>query len=52
MPKQYNQCWNSYRFIGGEPIFTAENMPEIIKNETTNYIFYEVSIQIFRKAIF
>jgi len=49
MPKQYNQGWNSYRFIGGEPNFKAVNMPEIIKNETTNYIFYEVSIQIFRK---
>ncbi len=46
LPKMYNQGLNSFRFIGGEPIFLSDNMPEENKRETTNFIFFESSIQV------
>ena len=48
MPKQYNQGWNSYRFVGGEPNFTGQNMPKILKRETNLYLYYECQIRVFR----
>ena len=49
LPKMYNQGYNSFRFIGGEPEFIGLNMPEILKNETNNYLFYECQVQVKRK---
>lgn len=49
MPKMYNQGYNSYRFVGGEPNFIGKNMPEILVRETANYLFYECQIQVVRK---
>ena len=48
LPKMYNQGYNSFRFIGGEPEFTGINMPEILRSETKNYLFYEAQILVLR----
>lgn len=48
LPKQYNQGYNSFRFIGGEPNFKGVDMPKILKRETNNYKFFECQIQIVR----
>lgn len=48
MPKMYNQGYNSYRFIGGEPDFIGQNMPEILRTETNNYKFFECQIKVYR----
>ena len=49
MPKMYNQGYNSFRFVGGEPEFTGKNMPEVLKRETNNYLFYECQIEVHNK---
>ena len=49
LPKMYNQGYNSFCFIGQEPEFKADKMPEILKNETNNYFFYECQIEVLRK---
>lgn len=49
LPKMYNQGYNSFRFIGGEPDFVGKNMPKILKSETKSYKFYECQIMVFRK---
>ena len=45
----YNQGYNSFRFVGGEPNFINDNLPAILKRDTTNYLFYECQIQVLRK---
>ena len=45
MPKMYNQGYNSFRFVGGEPEFTGKNMPEVLKRETNNYLFMSVKLK-------
>jgi hypothetical protein len=49
LPKMYNQGYNSFRFIGEEPTFKGDNMPQILKQETKNYLFYECQIIVVRK---
>ena len=48
LPKQYNQGYNSFRFVGGEPELISNNIPVELKMETANYIFYENQIQVLR----
>lgn len=49
LPKMYNQGWNSFRFIGGEPEFSGENIPTVLKSETETFVNYESEIEVFRK---
>ena len=51
LPKMYNQGLNSFRFIGGEPEFIGENMPEILKRENDSYLYYECQIKVFRNNL-
>ena len=51
LPKMYNQGYNSFRFVGGEPEFIGENMPEILKQETDKYLYYQCEIQVFRNNL-
>jgi hypothetical protein len=49
MPKMYNQGYNSYRFIGGEPNFRGIDIPVNLRSETNNYKFFESQIIVYRK---
>jgi hypothetical protein len=46
IPDMYNAGMNHFLFIGGQPNFIGQNMPEIVKLETENYIFYECSVEV------
>jgi len=48
LPKMYNQGYNCFRFVGGEPDFIGLDMPEVLKMETNNYTFFECQIQVLR----
>ena len=48
VPKMYNQGFNSFRFVGGEPNFIGVNTPRILQRETNNYLIYGCDIQIIR----
>lgn len=49
LPRMYNQGYNSFRFIGGEPEFICDEIPCELKMETSNWAWYESQIQVFRK---
>jgi hypothetical protein len=51
LPKMYNIGYNTYEFIGVKPDFIGENMPEILKQETDKFLYYESEIQIFRNDL-
>lgn len=46
LPKMYNQGYNSYRFIGGEPEFHTKGLEIHSSRETDNYIFGETRIEV------
>ena len=49
LPSMYNQGYNSFRFKGGEPNFTGENMPKVFKRESNSYKFFEAARIVLRQ---
>lgn len=52
LPKMYNAGYNSYNFIGGEPVFSCDIPDEVltVKLEGKDYIYYNsIYIEVERK---